>query len=187
MRRWAFILILFSLCVPLAFAGQSYVVDQSRSQAKFYIRHFAETVDGTFNRVTGSIVYDPADFSKSKVHVAIKISSVDTHSSQRDRHLQGDEFFDARNFPEMVFNSARVEKRASGMVAVGSFTMRGTTKTIEVPFTLNFASNGRLTVHGTTALNRRDYHVGSEEIIDNQITLGNEVKVELDIQATLAE
>jgi polyisoprenoid-binding protein YceI len=188
----SFVRALFVLMVATlpAFAGQAYVIDRLSSQANFSIRHFAETVEGTFHDISGSIAYEPSDLQKSAVHVVIKIASVDTHSSQRDRHLQGGEFFDARSFPEMVFDSQRIEKRASGLVAIGNFTMRGTTKSIEIPFSMTFPgdgqSHGRMTIHGAATLNRRDYKVGSEEIMDNQLTLGDEVKIELDIQATPA-
>jgi polyisoprenoid-binding protein YceI len=181
--------LLFALCSSFAFAGQTYSVDPSHSQAKFSIRHYVETVEGTFNDLSGAITYDPSDITKSKVHVAIKISSVDTHSSQRDRHLQTADFFDARSYPAMIFDSQRIERRPSGLVAIGNFTMRGTTKSIEIPFTLTFAAkgnqpNGNMAIHGTTIVNRRDYNVGSEEFEDNRLTLGNEVKIELDLQAT---
>jgi polyisoprenoid-binding protein YceI len=187
MKHIASALFLLVSCTSLALASQTYVIDRSHSQAKFFIRHFAETVEGTFNDISGNIAYEESDITKSKVHVVIKIASVDTRSWQRDRHLQGDEFFDARNFPNMVFDSQRVEKRASGLVAIGTLTMRGTTRPIEIPFSLTInhdsQASRRLDIRGATALNRRDYKVGSEEIMDNQITLGNEVKIELALQA----
>jgi polyisoprenoid-binding protein YceI len=186
MKHVASALFLLVSCTSLALASQTYVIDRSHSQAKFFIWHFAETVEGTFNDISGNIAYEESDITKSKVHVVIKIASVDTRSWQRDRHLQGDEFFDVRNFPNMVFDSQRVEKRASGLVAIGTLTMRGTTRPIEIPFTITINDNQasrRLDIRGATALNRRDYKVGSEEIMDNQITLGNEVKIELALQA----
>jgi polyisoprenoid-binding protein YceI len=187
MHRSSAVLFAVMMCSSFAFASQAYEIDRSGSQAKFSIRHFAETVEGTFNDISGSIAYDPADVSKSKVHVVIKIASVDTHSSQRDHHLQGGEFFDAGNFPEMIFDSQRIEKRASGLMAIGNFTMRGTTKSIEIPFTLavpgNDPSHSRMSIHGTVAVNRREYKVGSNEMVDNQLTLGDEVKIELNVQA----
>ena len=189
MRRFALPIFLLVLCNSFAFADQKYVVDSSSSQAKFSIRHFAETVDGTFNDVSGTIAYEPSDLTRSRVHVAIKISSVNTGKSQRDEHLQGNEFFDAHNYPEMIFDSQRIEKRASGYVAIGNFTMRGTTKSIEIPFTLAVSGNpstGTMNIRGATTINRRDYKVGSEEMTDNQLTLGDEVKIELNIQATPA-
>jgi polyisoprenoid-binding protein YceI len=189
MKHFVSAVFLFAVCSSFAFAGQIYTVDRSHSQATFFIRHYVETVEGTFNDVSGTITYDPSDITRSKVHVAIKISSVDTHASQRDKHLQTADFFDARSYPAMIFDSQRVEKRPSGLVAIGSFTMRGTTKSIEIPFTLSLNAkgdqpNGNMTIHGTTAVNRRDYNVGSEEFEDNRLTLGNEVKIELNLQAT---
>jgi polyisoprenoid-binding protein YceI len=188
MRRALSVLLSLAACSTLAFAEQAYVVDDSNSRATFFIRHFTETVQGSFSDISGSITYDPSDVRKSRVHVVINIASVDTGKSQRDSHLQGNEFFDARHFPQMIFDSQRVEQRPSGLVAIGNLTMRGTTRPIEIPFTLILTGDDdpyrRIAIHGSTSLNRRDYNVGSEEIEDNQLTIGNEVRVELDLYAT---
>jgi polyisoprenoid-binding protein YceI len=185
MRRFVTSTLLLLLCSSGAFAAQNYTVERSRSQAKFFIRHVVETVEGKFSDVSGTIAYDPADVTKSRVRVAIKVSSVDTGIGQRDHHLQGSEFFDADHSPEIIFESQRIEKRDPGLVAVGNFTMKGTTKTIEIPFTISQSDN-RLIIHGSTSLNRRDYNVGSEEMMDNRVVLGNEVRIELSVGATLA-
>jgi len=174
------------LCSSFAFAAQNYTIDRSHSQARFSLRHVVETVEGKFSDVSGIIVYDPVDITKSHVRVAVKISSVDTGISQRDHHLQAAEFFDAAHFPEMVFDSQRIEKRDSGLVAIGNFTMRGTTRIIEIPFTVS-PSDGRLVVRGNTSLNRRDYNVGSEDMMDNRLVLGNEVRIELSLEAAPAK
>ena len=77
--------------------------------------------------------------------------------------------------------------RAEYVVIAGSYTER---RAAAFPFTLSFPgdsqSDGRMNIHGTTVLNRRDYKVGSEEMMDNVLTLGDEVKIELNIQATSA-
>ena len=59
------IILLVILCSSFALAAPSnYAIDRSQSQARFAIRHFAETVEGTFDELSGNILQITAESYK---------------------------------------------------------------------------------------------------------------------------
>ena len=111
------------------------------------------------------IIYDDKDVSKSSVEAVIKATSIDTGIERRDAHLRTADFFDVEKNPEITFKSSRIEKKGKGFIAHGTFTMRGVSKEIALPFTINGVTrdekSGKTTLGATarTAINRKDYGV----------------------------
>src|SRR5438046_3521306 len=96
-----------------AFSAEDYKIDTGHSSANFSVRHMmVSTVTGRFaGGVTGTIHYDDKDPSKSSVKAVIKVTSINTDNENRDRDLRGPNFFDADKYPEITFESQRIEKR----------------------------------------------------------------------------
>ncbi|MFQ5696123.1 MAG: YceI family protein [Terriglobia bacterium] len=142
---------------------------------------------GTFKNYDVEFVYDEEDISQWSVRATIKTESVDTDIEMRDRDLRGPLFFDAANHPEITFQSKRIEKRGEGYVAIGTLTMRGVTKGIELPFVITAVQWGgreekrpQLGVAVKWTVNRQDYGLGSDwrhSAIPNFI--GDDVTVEI--------
>ena len=142
-------------------------------------------VRGKFNDFTVEIVYDDKDVTKSTVKAVIKAASIDTGIERRDAHLRTADFFDAEKFPEITFQSTRVEKKGNDFVAHGTFTMHGISKEIALPFTINGvskATDGKTTLGATArvTVNRRDYGINFARP-DNPTFLGDMVEVELNV------
>jgi polyisoprenoid-binding protein YceI len=142
-------------------------------------------VRGKFNDFTVEIVYDDKDMTKSTVRAVIKAGSIDTGIERRDAHLRTADFFDAEKFPEITFQSTRVEKKGQDFIAHGTFTMHGISKEIALPFTINGvskATDGKTTLGATARLtvNRRDYGINFSRP-DNPTFLGDMVEIELNV------
>jgi len=91
-------------------AEGAYRVDAVHSSALFSAVHFgASRFYGRFNEVSGSIEFDPAKPTASKVTIEIDVASVDTHDTKRDQHLRGPDFFASKEFPTMSFTSKSVK------------------------------------------------------------------------------
>ncbi len=134
-NRLALMTILATLLAGMAFAADTYEIDQAHSYIGFSVRHMViATVKGNFTDFSGTIVFDSTDLSKSSVNVTIKTASINTYNTRRDDHLRSADFFDAANFPEITFVSESITKTDNGYLAKGKFTMRGVTKEIELPF-----------------------------------------------------
>lgn len=143
-------------------------------------------VRGKFTDFTVSITFDDADITKSSVSAVIKAASVDTGIQRRDDHLRNADFFDVEKFPEITFQSSRVEKKGPrDYVAHGTFTMHGVSKEIALPFTLNGvrkSPDGKTAIGITarTSINRKDYGINFARP-DNPDFLGDTVEIELNV------
>ena len=96
------------------------------------------------------------------------------------------DFFDVEKNPEITFKSSRLEKKGKGFIAHGTFNMRGVSKEIALPFTINGVNRdektGKTTLGATarTTINRKDYGVSFSQPA-NPTFLGDMVEIELNI------
>ena len=176
-----------------ALAADTYNFDKAHTRIGFTAQHLIiSSVDGRFKDFDGVIVVDP-DITKSSVKITIKTASVDTDNSQRDNDLRNSEFLDVAKYPEMTFVSDKIEKRSDGYVAIGTFTLKGVSKKIELPFT--FAGPiadpwgmQRIAAKASTKINRQDYGVKYNQAMkDGSAIVGNEVVLNLTVEATKAK
>lgn len=186
---------LAALAVLAVFAGTApaadkYALDPSHSSIEFSVKHMViSNVKGTFDKFNAVIMYDPDNVEKSSVEVSIAVSSINTKDQKRDEHLRSPDFFDAENHAEITFKSDQVKKSGDGYVAVGTLTMRGVSKKIELPFQLNgpIVNPWGQTVIGIEIeyeLDRKDYNVKWNKTMDSGgLVVGDDVKVEINLEA----
>jgi polyisoprenoid-binding protein YceI len=74
------------------------------------------------------VVLDKADPSKSSVELTIPVESVDTKYEKRDQHLKSPDFFNAKQFPMIVFKSKSVEASGDTYKVTGELLLHGVTK-----------------------------------------------------------
>ena len=174
--------------IPVYSAVTKYAADAAHSNVGFSIPILGglSSVKGKFTDFTVEIVYDDADVTKSSVRAVIKATSIDTGIEGRDKHLRNADFFDVEKFPEITFQSSRIEKKGKDFIAHGTFTMHGVAKEIALPFTINGIrkdeKTGKTTL-GVTArasVNRKDYGVSFSRP-DNPTFLGDVVEIELNV------
>lgn len=178
--------LLFVIATAALSFGQQYTIDPVHSSATFKVKHMlVSTVVGRFSEISGTITYDDKDPSKSKVEAVIKTASVNTDNNMRDGDLKQN-YFESDKYPEMKFTSTKVEKRGDQWVATGSLTIKDVTKTVEIPFEITKANTQFGPAIGTSSdfkINRNDYHVAKASVADNGATVGNEISIELNVEA----
>ena len=163
----AFALPAFAIAAPSA-AAEKFVLDKPHTQILFSIDRGGWTkISGWFEKFDGEVMFDRADVSKSKVTAKIMAESVNTGFAARDRHLRNPDFFNAKEFPEITFESTGIAKTGekTGKMT-GNLTLLGGTKPVALDVTFNRLAasprNGR-TYAGFTAtgrINRGDYGMG---------------------------
>lgn len=178
----------------LSFAADKYVLDNAHSSVDFSVRHMVITnVKGYFGEFGTDILYDAADITKSSVKVTIKTASINTNNENRDNHLRSADFFDAEKFPEITFVSTKIEKAGEELIMHGDLTMRGVTKQVSFPFVINGPitdpwGKSRFGAEASLTVNRMDYGVSWNKILDTGgLTVGNDVKISIQIEAVKAE
>jgi len=182
------VLALLLVFLPALGAVTKYDADTAHSNVGFSMPVLGglSRVGGKFTDFTVTIVYDDTDVTKSSVNAVIKAASIDTGIERRDAHLRNADFFDVEKFPEITFQSSRVEKKGKDFIAHGTFTMHGVAKEIALPFTINGvmkdAKTGKTTLGITarTIVNRKDYGVNFSRP-DNPNFLGDQVEIELNV------
>ena len=120
----------------LASADQeTYRIDDGHSFANWTIRHVVSKTSGTFSDITGKILIDRNDLSKSSIEVKINLLSVNSSNTKRDEHIQKEEFLDTDKFSEMSFISTKIlAKNNNEGVVTGILTLHGIAKQMTFPF-----------------------------------------------------
>jgi polyisoprenoid-binding protein YceI len=180
-----------ALSLPAPAANSNWQIDPAHSSAQFSVRHMAiSTVRGAFSKVTGSVVFDDKDVSKSTVEVTIDANFVDTRVPDRDNDLRSEKFFDVVHYPSITFKSKRVEQVAPGKLKVtGDLTIRGTTKEVVLDVEGPTApmkdpwGNTRNAATATTKINRQDFGVKWNATLDNGgVVVGDDVSIIIDVE-----
>src|SRR5690606_18403742 len=86
---------------------------------------------GTFEKVEGTIEFDPANLENSKINLVVAIDSIHTNNAQRDTHLKSADFFDVEQFPTATFTSEKIEALGDKKYRVtGTLDMHGVKKPV---------------------------------------------------------
>ena len=124
------VLVLIGIAAPLQ-AADNYTIDPMHSGVNFKISHIGLSwIYGRFNIYSGSFVLDPDDAGKCSFQLKIETESVDTNNKKRDEHLRTPDFFNAKQFPLITFESTGVKAIKDGYEVTGNLTMHGVTKPV---------------------------------------------------------
>jgi polyisoprenoid-binding protein YceI len=133
------------------------------------------SVEGTLNQVEGEFNFDPTDPEKSAIQLQFALSGLSTGNRLRDRHLRSSDYFDAAQWPNIVFSSdSVVAKGPEQWVLHGQLRIKGVKRKLSLPFELKKRPLGGFEAVGLTTLNRREYGVGGKSFI-----LSDEVRVKI--------
>jgi polyisoprenoid-binding protein YceI len=166
----------------------TYKVDADHSGVNFTIRHFVSNVPGLFKAYDGTIVYDKDNPAASKVGFTVQAASIDTGHADRDEHLRSADFFDVEKFPTLTFTSTQVKAQDKDTLEVtGDLTIHGVTKRVTIP--VDFLGSVK-TPNGEKAgfetsfmLNRKDYGINWNRVMDTGPILGEDVKITISVEA----
>lgn len=145
----------------------NWVADTSKSYVTFKVNHMLTSVTGRFDDVTGKVHFGekPED---SHVEINIKTSSIQTGFKYRDEYLKTAAVFDTGKYPDMNFVSDKIVKTDKGYLALGTLTIKGVSRDIELPFTYKGQDeNGSTaTFEGEFHLKRSQFKVGNKAVAD---------------------
>jgi polyisoprenoid-binding protein YceI len=184
---------LFLAAAPVIAQAQTstWKIDPAHSGADFSIRHMGlSNVHGHFGNVTGTVMLDEKDFTRSSVNATVDVTTVDTGVAQRDGHLKSPDFFDVAKFPTMTFASKKIIGGGDDYHLIGDLTMHGVTKTVDLtmekPAKEQIGMDGKSIHRGfsaTTTLPRQDFGLTwNGTLKSGDSMLGDDVKVTLDVE-----
>lgn len=185
-----YIIAAFVLLTTPVFA-QTWTVDPAHTSADFSIEHMAiSRVTGSFDQVTGDLVFDKDGNHPESVNISIDVASINTGVDKRDEHLKSPDFFDVKTYPTMSYTSDNIISQGEGRYKVeGTLTMHGVSK----PVTLAVEGlqrnekdpwgNTRKGAHVTAELNRKDFGIVYNAVLESgNLMIGETVDVVINLE-----
>jgi polyisoprenoid-binding protein YceI len=171
-----------------AFAqSTSWTIDTNHTQVNFQIRHMGvSNVRGSISGVTGTVVWDDKDPSKSSVEATIDAKTLSTNNDARDKHLKSPDFFNVEKFPTLTFKSTSVSGASGKLQVTGDLTLGGVTKSVTLdvdgPTAPQKGMGGKMVMgfSATGLLKRSDFNFGNPKF---NPMLGDDVKFTIDVEA----
>jgi polyisoprenoid-binding protein YceI len=168
-----------------------WALDNTHSEVQFKVRHLMiSTVTGQFNKFQATVeTEEEDDFTTAKVSFSADINSISTNNDQRDAHLKSADFFDVTNYPQLRFETERIEKVDDENYKVyGIITIKGVSKKIVLNAEFGGViqdpwGNSRTGFSLTGKLNRSDFGLSFGLVSDaGGVGLANEVKLLANVQ-----
>jgi polyisoprenoid-binding protein YceI len=176
---------------PAAGTKTEWKLDPTHTLVEFSAKHLMiTTVKGRIADVEGSIFIDEQDPKNSTVKASLKAASIDTRTGQRDDHLRSADFLDIEKYPEIKFESTRIEGDRNEFKLVGDLTIRDVTRevTLDVTFEgqvkdpwggerVGFSAKGKI--------DRRDFGLTWNVVLEGGgLTVGHDIKIAIEVEAT---
>lgn len=163
-------------------APVTYKVDKAHTRILWEAVSGSGIFLGFFNGATGEINFVESSPEKSSVHIIISMDKLMTGVDHLDGKLKSDEFFDAANFPEAVFNSTAIEITGEKTAIItGDLTVHGVTKEValEAMFRnhVDLGRAERIAFAATTVFRRSDFGVTH---MDDWIEDDVKIRIELE-------
>ena len=170
----------------------TWTVDPAHSSVEFSVKHMGiANVRGKFTEFEGALEMKQ-DMDACRVRGAVKVASIDTGDSGRDEHLRSPDFFNAQEFPEITFESTRVEAIDEDSSRVfGNLTMHGVTREIKLEVAIQGTDidpwgSTRAGLEVVGKLKRSDFDMQFNQALGSgNMLVGDKVGVSLDISAVL--
>lgn len=143
----------------------AYQVETHHTLVLFAIPHLGLTdYYGRFEKISGTLNFNPGAPEKSSVDISIDTSSVNVMSSELVGELAGAAVFNSAHFPTASFKSTTVERTGSNTGKMtGDLTIHGITKTVTFDVTFNGGMQApignayNLGFHATALIKRSEF------------------------------
>ena len=169
--------------------ASKWTVDKLHSSVRFAVSHMvvAET-EGSFRVFDGTVEHTKADWSDAKISFTVDVNSINTDNEYRDKHLKGDDFFNAEKYPAMTFKSTSFKPLGNNKYELkGELTIRDITKPVKFDVTFGGVSIGSKTdkagFKATTTINRFDYNLKWDKATETgSLVVGKDVEISVRIE-----
>lgn len=170
------------------------VIDPTHSKIQFKVKHLMiSNVLGVFREFEGKASMIENDLSSMVVSFSANTASIDTEVTDRDAHLKSADFFDAENYPKIVFEGkGMVQKDEDNYELSGNLTIKETTK----PITLSVEFGGLMTdpwgnkkagFSITGEINRKDWGMGWNAALEaGGVLVGEKIKLICDVEFAIS-
>lgn len=186
----------FLLMAPTLVMAAAWNIDPDHSAVEFKVRHLmVSNVKGSFGKVSGVVIVDEKDITKSKVTATIDTTSIDTGVVKRDDHLKSADFLEVAKYPTMTFVSTNIAKNGSGKLKVtGDLTLHGVTRPVVLDVEgpsqeiKDPMGNLRTGASATAKINRKDFGLTWNKMLEaGGVAVGDEVIINIEVELIKAK
>ena len=164
-----------------------WAIDPTHSTVEFAAKKLLFfTVKGSLTIVEGSLVLDPADVRHSSAVIVLQSASINTGNKRRDAHLRAADFPDGDRYPEIRFESTKVEPGTDRdtLRVTGALTIKDKSKEIvldvsEIDRSCSPSGEHVAYYSALTNIDRLDFHVDALRLL-----IGRKLQVMINVQAT---
>ena len=191
-RLWLATLLVAGL--PQSSQAEKWKVDSAHTTVGFSVSHLFTSVQGRFDQFEGTIVFDPANPEATVVRGTVEAASINTNNDKRDKHLRSGDFFNAKKFPKLRFESTKVTvtEGRNGKIA-GNLTIHGVTRAVVLD--VKFLGSGkdpwgnvRAGFRAELTIDRRDYGLNWNELLETGgFLVGDEIEIRIDVEGLVDE
>jgi len=165
-----------ALAAVVALAAAQWSMQPKESKLTFVGEQAGAKFEGSFDKFTADISFDPKNLAASRFDVKIDTASVNTQDGERDTTIKSADLFDVKMFPSAQYVADKfTDKGGNKYSATGKLTLRNVTKDVPIDFTFE-SKDGGAWLKGTAKIKRLDFGVGQGEWKDTS-TVGNDVQV----------
>jgi polyisoprenoid-binding protein YceI len=174
------VLLLLALAHAAGAKPREYQLDPVHTRVAFQVDHagFSRAI-GTFSGATGTLVFDPGDWTTATLSVEIPLASLDLGDAKWRERVLDPTFLDAEAQPLARFTSTRVEPTGEDTARVfGNLSLRGTTREVALDVRLNALKRHPLTFRRTAGFSatgrlvRQDFGMTAwERLVGAEVTL----------------
>lgn len=142
----------------------------------YNIKFSGRGAHGTFQGLSGTIIFDPEDLSASLFEVSVDATTIETGNQTKNKHARGSKWFHTEEFPVITFRSSQFQSTAEGYLVNGELELHGVRKSIAIPFTFEEEAGAGGVFSGQFTINRKDYSINGNAF---GFAVAKELEVEL--------
>ena len=185
-HRFAALAFVLALAGSLSAAPQSFDFKDPKgvNNVQFHLDAPLESISGQGTGISGAVAFDAAKPEATTGRIVLATASLTVGNPTMLEHLQGANWLDAAQFPEIVFEVKRLDQVVAnnGSVkgeATGVLTLKGVSKEVTVPVTLSHLpgklgarlnqpdlKGDLLVVRAQFAINRSDFGIQPGQYAD---------------------
>jgi polyisoprenoid-binding protein YceI len=170
------LLVVLTAAATLAYAAAQWNLQPKDSTLTFVGKQAGAEFQGSFDKFTADITFDPENLAASRFDVQIDTASVNTHDTERDDTLRGAELFNVKKWPKSQYVAEKFADKGGGKyTAAGKLTLRDVTREVPIEFTFEQRDGGAW-LKGSSLVKRLDFGVGQGEWKETD-TVANDVKI----------
>ena len=155
-----------ALLMALGLASQAHAieydrVDTAKSSIKFVPTLMGSKTEGSFSKFTAQVRFDPDKPATANAKAEVDIRSFDIGYDEATAEALGKNWFDVQQYPTAEFMVTKVKALGKDRFELsGNLTIRGKTKALTFPVTLNRDTAQTARLDGTVVIKRLDFNLG---------------------------